>query len=266
MKYMEKRTVVKQYHIPRKELTFAIDSIWFQESKAASEELQYPSLQAEMIFNIGNDFALYNPASEKFFYQKDGNINGINTCPTKKEWGDGHMAMGIKFRPWGLFHLFGWNAALFSSKIISLSTVFQEKDLTFSRDISLNIPSINERVVVLEEFLLKSSCIRTVPQDLLAFIEDMHATSTIKRYLKNNKLSHSTFNAHFKRTIGIGVKEFLVMKRIQDTINDIQSNKALSLTEIAYLHGFYDQAHFIRSFSRYTGMTPLEFKNKPTIN
>jgi AraC-like DNA-binding protein len=39
------------------------------------------------------------------------------------------------------------------------------------------------------------------------------------------------------------------------------SHKNQSLSEIAFDLGFYDQAHFTRTFKRFAGMTPKEYQN-----
>jgi AraC-like DNA-binding protein len=35
--------------------------------------------------------------------------------------------------------------------------------------------------------------------------------------------------------------------------------QSISLTELAYRSGYFDQAHFIKDFKRYTGMTPKQY-------
>ncbi|WP_425269774.1 helix-turn-helix domain-containing protein [Leptospira yasudae] len=44
-------------------------------------------------------------------------------------------------------------------------------------------------------------------------------------------------------------------------------DESSNLTDLAYLSGYYDQAHFIRAFKRRIGKSPKKwFQAKPTIN
>lgn len=249
-------------YIPQSDIKWAVEYICLQESNQAAEVLQFPTLQAEIAFNFGNRFALSNSSNEVFWYPEYGAINGINTCPVKKYWEAGLISLSVKFKPWGLFQLFGWDARLFSKKVVAAPLYFQNSSFKPLKNYFLNEQKIERKVFALEEFLLKSARVQTVPKDIFSFVDDIEDEESIKVYLKRKRIAHTTFNRQFKKVMGVGIKKFLSIKRIQNTMRDIQKNDLKSLTEIAYHHGFYDQAHFIRSFSTFTGMTPLQFKKR----
>lgn len=54
--------------------------------------------------------------------------------------------------------------------------------------------------------------------------------------------------------------EYIRKLRIERAVQYILDRKDMSLTEIAYLCGFSDQSHFIRTFKSNVGTTPLNFK------
>jgi AraC family transcriptional regulator len=68
------------------------------------------------------------------------------------------------------------------------------------------------------------------------------------------------FPKYFKTTIGNYIRKQKVNKAIALILS-----KKLSMTEICYECGFYDQSHFISSFKKIYGETPLQFFKK-TIN
>lgn len=254
---------MKHYHSPTKELNYAVESIWIQDSDMPSQEIFYPSLHTEMIFNLGKEFTLLNPRNEAFSYHLNGSINGINTCVTRKNWQQGHSALVIKFRPWGFFSLFGWEAISFYQKIVHAEPYFNKKILSFSKQL-IHSSSIEEKFTLLDEFLLSNSLLQDIPKELCSFLEDMQDVSTIREYLKSKRIPHTTFNTLFKKVMGIGAKQYILISRLENAIDDIRKEKSKSLTEIAYKHGFYDQAHFTKTFYFYTHMTPSQFKN--TLN
>lgn len=251
-----------RYYVPQSDIKWAVEYICLQEFNQPAEVLQFPSLQAEITFNLGSRFALSNSANEVFWYPKYGAVNGINTCPVKKHWEADLTSLSVKFKPWGLFQLFGWDARLFSKKVVAAPLHFQNSPFKSLKDSFLNEQKIEKKVFAIEKFLLKSARIQTIPKDIFSFIDEIEEETSIKVYLKRKRIAHTSFNRRFKKVMGIGVKKFLSIKRIQNTMRDIQKNDLKSLTEIAYHHGFYDQAHFIKSFSTFTGMTPLQFKKR----
>ena len=64
------------------------------------------------------------------------------------------------------------------------------------------------------------------------------------------------FSKYFSCTLG----DYIRRIRIEKAIRMIRQNQN-SLTEIAYLCGFADQAHFTRTFTLMTGMRPNQYRN-----
>jgi len=62
----------------------------------------------------------------------------------------------------------------------------------------------------------------------------------------------------FKEKIGLTPHKFQIQNRIRTAKNLLQTEK--SITEVAFLTGFYDQSHFIKQFKRLVGITPSEYK------
>lgn len=62
--------------------------------------------------------------------------------------------------------------------------------------------------------------------------------------------------------IGLSPQKFYMLKCICESIAFLKDNPKTKLTELAYAQGFYDQAHFIRTFKAHTGLSPREFISK----
>ncbi len=67
------------------------------------------------------------------------------------------------------------------------------------------------------------------------------------------------FPKYFKTTIGKYIRKQKINKAVSLILN-----KNYSMTEICYECGFYDQSHFISSFKKIYGNTPLQFFKKTT--
>lgn len=69
----------------------------------------------------------------------------------------------------------------------------------------------------------------------------------------------------FKKTAWCSFSRYLMRYRVNKA-QDLLKNTELSLTEIAYETGFFDSAHFTKSFSSVTGLTPLAYRrNAPEL-
>lgn len=72
-------------------------------------------------------------------------------------------------------------------------------------------------------------------------------------------LSRKQFERTFSSIIGSTPKQFLRVVRFQNAIYEKSRNPALSLTELAYKCGYFDQAHMINDFKSFSGNTPGQF-------
>jgi AraC family transcriptional regulator len=68
-------------------------------------------------------------------------------------------------------------------------------------------------------------------------------------------LSASQFSRAFRKTVGEAPHQWLIRQRIERAKELLRENEA-ALAEIALTCGFYDQSHFTRSFTAWTGISP----------
>lgn len=76
-----------------------------------------------------------------------------------------------------------------------------------------------------------------------------------------SKLSVSQFDRRFRKVFGMSPTQYISRVRINAARNRL-SLTDLSVAEIAYQCGFYDQAQLSRYFKRLTGMTPTSYRKK----
>ena len=68
-----------------------------------------------------------------------------------------------------------------------------------------------------------------------------------------------TISKNFTRYFGCTLGEFIRKYRIEKALYMIRTTD-LHLTDIAFICGFADQSHFIRTFKKYTGAVPLHYR------
>lgn len=85
---------------------------------------------------------------------------------------------------------------------------------------------------------------------------------SVKELRKKLSVAERTLERQFVKEIGVSPKQFAKIIQFSSSLNQLTEADYVNLTEISYDSGFADQSHFIRSFKRYTGITPKEFKKQ----
>jgi transcriptional regulator GlxA family with amidase domain len=63
----------------------------------------------------------------------------------------------------------------------------------------------------------------------------------------------------FETAVGMSPKQLSRIVRLQSTLKLLEQKKYSNLTSLAYESGYYDQAHFIKDFREFTGISPKSF-------
>ena len=86
---------------------------------------------------------------------------------------------------------------------------------------------------------------------------------TIGQLCKELHLTERTLERRFVNEVGISPKQFSVIIKFQQSLEQLSVRDFSKLTDIVYSNGFADQSHFIRVFKAFTGKTPKNFSVKP---
>nr|WP_246496450.1 helix-turn-helix domain-containing protein [Chitinophaga varians] len=73
-------------------------------------------------------------------------------------------------------------------------------------------------------------------------------------------MSPKKYIQQFQQVVGSTPKRYIQLQLINASLAQIARHPDLPLTDVAYDNGFYDQAHFIRVFKSFAGITPLQYK------
>jgi len=127
--------------------------------------------------------------------------------------------------------------------------------------------TIDEKVQIISDYLLR--LVEVASRDADARI--MLATSliinakgilSIKSIREQLFITERTFERHFTKEIGVTPKQFSKIIQFSSSLNQITADDYYKLTDIGYDIGFSDQSHFIRTFKKFTGKTPKEYRNQ----
>ena len=90
--------------------------------------------------------------------------------------------------------------------------------------------------------------------------DDLRTNFSLKELARAVNLSPYHFSRAFKRVIGLPPHQYVLKLRVQ-LAKQLLTDTALSISEVAYQLGFYDQSHFTYHFKRLVGITPSALRD-----
>jgi AraC-like DNA-binding protein len=105
--------------------------------------------------------------------------------------------------------------------------------------------------------------------------EEVMAPHLLQRHASLDALSRETgyserwLQKKYREYFGLSFKQLQNNKRFLRALDALKRSVGQPeqrLTELALDHGYFDQAHFIKEFRRFTGMTPSQYRNAPHLS
>lgn len=169
--------------------------------------------------------------------------------------------LGAAFHSAGLYPFVSEPLATLVDRTIPLETIIPG----FSSLIFANLAaSPEDELQVLENELIRA--LDSISPDRIAIPEAILKFSapgtveSIKSFCAQNDIHPRRLERLFRRHVGIAPKEYLMLSRFHGSVLGLIDRPQESLTEQTYDYGYYDQPHFNRTFIRFTGRTPSDFK------
>jgi len=228
--------------------------------EADMEERVIPAGNIQLMFHYKKPFTSRFPDG-RFARQPQTILGGLSNsffdAVTNGETG----VIFVSFFPAGACHFFPFPLIEIENQNIDLSCVYGNEIIRIE-NILQEKKSAWERVEVVEQFLI-SKC-SFISDDNLRLINA--AVDLICRFggqisaselAENLSVTTKTLERRFAGLIGFTPKRFAGLVRFQHILSDIGDYN--SLTQCAYRHGYFDQAHFIKDFKTFSGYTPGEF-------
>lgn len=125
----------------------------------------------------------------------------------------------------------------------------------------LNEESIGAKFQIVEQYFLKY--IKEVTSEtLLSSFLNKNIEKPVDWLVSKSGYSQKHLIHTIKKQTGFSPKYLQRLHRFQKVINFIQLHKIvkeINWASVAYEYGYYDQAHFIKEFTHFTGFSPKEY-------
>ncbi len=168
----------------------------------------------------------------------------------------------VVFQPFGIKPFFSVPANEFENRSIAAD---ETGDIAL-KELSSNIrceQNDNTAIGLIEEYLVN----KLYSFDYHNFKRMKYAINSIsedpginiKLLADKTCLSYKQFNRVFSNYIGTNPKDFSRTVRFHKSLHTLQLNSKMSLTDLAFHCGYYDQPHMNKEFKLFSGFSPKEY-------
>jgi AraC-like DNA-binding protein len=248
--------MIIEYRKPSEALAPFVDHLWEKQVDISGIipydiETIFPEDQAVLTYSFGKDYYRSHAKDDHFTTINGIQLEGLHQAPNFYKHQPGIHIFGVKFRVGGLFAFLPTPISATNNNSIPAETLL------------VNLPALtstmnfDERCQLIENYLLAHLIEKQVKKylKLLLMLQELEGDS--------NALpsSYKTLSRLFQEVIGISPKEYVQIKRINQSLALFASTKDIKSQDLADQLGYYDAAHFINEFKKYTGKTPKSLKN-----
>lgn len=249
---------------PSSSLTPFVKCFWTLSSPAtATPEIQriVPDGCMEMIFHSGD---LYEQIFEdgKILVQPRSFVFGQITSPLEIRPTGKTKILAARFHPDGFVPFISGSLQEMENKAVPLDQLFGEEGNLLEKEI-MQHSSVSEKIKQLEHFLLNKlkgrEWIERMIKSSVDIILKLKGQVSVEVLADQLNIHRRQLERKFSATIGMSPKQLAKIIRLQSSLKLLEKNQFTNLTNLAYDSGYFDQAHFIKDFREFTGMSPKQF-------
>ncbi|MCK6264510.1 helix-turn-helix domain-containing protein [Vibrio sp. ZSDE26] len=250
---------------PHPDLESLISCYWTLDVPSAEDTQRQriiPDGTIEMAFILGDDIKRYT-SEDNFIIQPRSMVLGQTIDPFYIEPTGYVNTFSIRFYPYGFANFVALPLRTLANKETPIDTLFDEKTAKELEQGIIQAVDTKQRIEIIESFLLKKLSSQVMVNTIVSTTVDAllatKGSSSINEILKEDLSKRRQLERMFVKKIGVSPKQLGKLIRLQSALKMLLNEEGENLTNIAYEHDYYDQAHFIKDFKAFTGVAPKEF-------
>lgn len=253
-----------QIYPPSQDLAALVECYWTLESpkeKTPEKNTIVPDGCMKMIFHYGDLYKQYSENGNIVFLPRCFVIGQL-TRPLEVEPTGETGIFFVRFHPYGFLPFATIPIKEMENTAVTLEKLFGKEGKEIEKKI-LAAGSTSERIALIETFLLSrlidTETIDHIVKSTVETILTANGQLSVDELSKQTNINRRQLVRKFSSAIGLSPKQLSKTIRLQATLKMLLNRKITSLVALAYQGEYYDQAHFIKDFKEFTGLTPKEF-------
>lgn len=170
--------------------------------------------------------------------------------------------IGINFKPYGLYNLFGISPGIITNSAIECNHIIENEKL-------------NKLTLLLKNNLNKEVCIHAVEQLLMeqkkndvqtfryldSLVDKIEKENGLlhTKALLNNTISSRTLQRYFQKVIGVPPKSFCQILRHKFIMQQCYDDPDFQWNDFVLKGYYYDYSHFYKDFYHFAGLKPVSY-------
>lgn len=257
-------TVIKEYN-PSMQLGAYVELFWFGQFNLNQTPLLsqrvVPNGYIELIIHL-TDSHCELLLGRSYAKSPDYTLIGLFTAPYDVHFREKVRVFGIRFKPEGIYQVFGMPAAEIHAAFADMESFVGRKFRDYTGRIR-DAGNVAEMIRLSEAYLLGNVTHRGLDLYYLnraaEIIRRKRGVVSMGELAGQAYISPRQLEREFKQKVGISPKHYMRIARLNEVNRIITKGRPLLLTDVSYTCGYSDQAHFIRDFKHFTGESPKKF-------
>ena len=258
-----------QTYLPHPDLESLISCYWTLEVPAAKDVQRQrivPDGTIEMAFILGDDIKRYT-SEDEFIIQPRSMVLGQIIDPFYIEPTGYVNTFAIRFYPYGFANFVSVPLKNLAKTETPIEILFGEETAKKLEQDIIQATDTKQRIEIIECFLqnklndqvIVSNIVTNIVRETIDALLATKGSASITDILKGDLSKRRQLERMFVKQVGISPKQLGKLIRLQSALKMMLNKEDESLTSIAYNNEYYDQAHFIKDFKEFTGVSPKEF-------
>jgi AraC-like DNA-binding protein len=254
------------YHTfaPQQHLLSFIKCFWTLDAAAGPELTRQrivPDGCMEMIFHHGDLYRQYI-SNDHFIIQPRSFVFGQILQPLEIEPTGRTGIFAARFQPNGFVPFSSLPLSEMENRAVPLEELFGSQGPKLEQAV-LAASNSEDRISILESFFLQKLSdplsIDRITRSCVETILELKGQLSVKELSDRLNINRRQLERKFSSVIGISPKQLSKIIRLQSALKLMADQQVTSLTSLAHDGDYYDQAHFIKDFKEFTGMSPKQF-------
>lgn len=243
----------------------SIAAIWYWQCppRPFAFERVLPKGAAQLVINLKEDRTRTYDLAGRRLDAPGAVLSGLATTFEIIDTDEQEHVVGVSFRPGGTRAFVDAPASDLVGRDVALADLWPAIEVRCLREALLEAATPARALDVLEAALVSAWRDRPLHRASAAALRQFRHAPDVARVsdvADAAGLSVRRFIDAFAADVGLTPKQFCRVRRFQHAVAAAHRDAAIDWADLAVTSGYYDQAHFIRDFRAFSGVTPTGYR------